>query len=77
MKVRATFKNADAKFGFYDSKVRYNGTEFELLENCDFDPSWMVELEKKKKTSDKPVAVVKKKDFRVEADRGDKSLKWE
>ena len=62
MKVRATFKNADAKFGFYDSKVRYNGTEFELLKKSDFDPSWMVEDE-----DDKAVRKTKAK----------KSIEWD
>lgn len=58
MKVRANVKNADAKFGFYDTRARYDGEEFTLLKDSDFDPYWMEiveqekpELEKKSKKS--------------------------
>lgn len=48
MKVRVKDRHADAKFGFYGTRVRPAGTEFPLKKEEDFDPSWMEWVEKPK-----------------------------
>lgn len=45
MRVKASLKQADAKFLFYNTKTVLNGVEFDLLKDEDYDPSCMERIE--------------------------------
>lgn len=74
MKVKARFGNADAKFGFYDTQVRHHDQEFTLLDEKDFDESWMVWVEKPKPVEPKAKPKTKPKAAKKDDDDIDLNL---